>query len=517
MKDIQVGNLPPVGPLHGKKGQTAYSGRHIAPGKDEFKSSPKTMKNISGNEIKKFWKDSQDVTEAVRVASRYPTTPMVSMDGAGWKSKLTDEGRTNCYVKIPMPDDGNSLLVIPLQNHAGQDYGKPVLIDFDKGVVDTPDVSVFGDAQGFKFAKSPDKKTTYIYNFNSTRIDVYDEKLQQTAQVDLSKIDDSYGKIRDFYCTDSANYAFVSDKDFKNGWLIALDPATNKMKWKHKFDSVMENEISQGPDGTVYMAMGSLDDNDGTIHAFSPDGKKLKKFKGMNDPRHIVFADDGTTYLYDHRKIRCVDLKKKTRLSLKGKVPGEIWSGEGDFERFELSKDGKSIIAADKKRGYHRSHGLVKFDAKTGEVLWEREKYGDYYIDHKIVNDEIYLLTAPEKDTNMNKRTVKMAKLDMDGNVKWEGALPFGIDEYEIGKRNAVANNGNFVFGGWDGNFYCLHPPKKGESEETIREALLVGSKERVQFREAKESPEEGRPDPKIEVHEKFVDIGGVKLDRKGN
>ncbi|MCD4784746.1 MAG: PQQ-binding-like beta-propeller repeat protein [Candidatus Eremiobacteraeota bacterium] len=519
MKDIQIGNLPTGEPFKGRKSQSTPSGKPVSPGKDEFRSSQKQMKDISGDEMKKFWEDSQKITEVVKITSELSTTPMVSPDVAGWKSKLTREGRTNCFVKIPMPDDSNKMLVIPLQNHAGQDYGKPALVDFDKGVVGIPDVKAFGDAQGFKFAKSPDKKTTYIYNFNSTRFDVYDEKLKKTDQVDLSGIDSSFGKMRDFVCTDSANYVFVSDKDFDNGYLIALDPGTNKMKWKQKFDSVMENEIARSPDGNIYVAMGSLDDGKGVIQVFSPDGKKLKKFKGLEDPRNMVFGNDGSVYINDHRNIRCLDLQKKGKLSSKGKLPKEIWGEKGDFERFELSENGKSLIAIDEKSGFYRSHGMVKFDSQTGKVLWKRDRFGDNYIDHKIVNGEIYLLTAPEKGTNITQRSVRMTKLDMDGKVTWEGTLPTGIDEYEIGKRNAVTKNGNFVFGGWDGNLHCLHPRKEGESEKTIEEALLIGSKENLEFRDADESSgktdTDGKTDPTIELHEKYVDIGGVRLERK--
>lgn len=522
MTDIQIGNLPPGDSFQGRKGQSTSSGKPVVPGKDEFRSSrkeQKEIKNISGDEMNKFWEDSQRITEAVRVTSELSTTPMLSPDVAGWKAKLSGEGRANCFVKIPMPDDSNKMLVIPLQNHAGRNFGKPALVDFEKGVVGFPDVKAFGNAQGFKFAKSPDKKTTYFYNFNSTRFDVYDEKLKKTDEVDLSGIDSSFGKMRDFVCTDSANYVFVSSTNFENGYLIALDPGTNKMKWKQKLNSILINNITEGPDGNIYIAEGSHDDGDGAIQVFSPNGEKVKQFKGLDDPHRIVFGNDGSVYTKDNVTLRCLDLQKKGKLTPKGKLPGEIWSEEGDFERFELSEDGKSLIAVDNKGGFHRSHSMVKFDSGTGKVLWERDGYGDCYIDHKIVNGEIHLLTAPEKGTNITQRSVKMTKLDMDGNVTWEGVLPVKIDEYEMGKINAVTKNGDFTFGCQNGNFYCLHPRKEGESEETIGKAIFIGSKETIKLGDAGESAGKteinGKIDPTIELHDKYVDIGGVRLNRK--
>lgn len=474
---------------------------------DKFEPSSNSLKSLTSDISNALLNKSQRASAISKIILKIPATPAVFTKSAGWKAPVLGQGRTNCFVKIPMPDDSDNMLVFPIKYPSGQDYGTPVLVNFNKGKTAFPDITPFGDAQGFEFAKSPDNKTTYIYNSNSTKIEVFDESLKKTATIDLSS-NPRYGKIRDFISTDKANYVFISSKRFAKGFLVALDPITNKPEWTKEFDKIIsDRQMIEGPGGNIYLAMGYDSDDDPSLHIFTADGDKSGKVPLENKINEMTFRKDGLLiYNVDGHPEESPKLKAKMLKDSGGKSVKfkDKWEIEENYRDFQFSKDEKSLFAVDTSCVPYRSHKLVKINADTGEVEWKRDKDDELFINYRVVNDEIYLLTS-----GRDKKNVVMTKLDSNGDTLWEDSVPLEIDEYDIGKKDSINSKGDFIFGCNDGNLYCLHPKKKGETKQTIQKAISVKD-EVIQESKSKKAGEK-----EIRVQDDFVVIGGIKLERK--
>ncbi|MCD4782367.1 MAG: PQQ-like beta-propeller repeat protein [Candidatus Eremiobacteraeota bacterium] len=472
---------------------------------DKFEPSSGKMKNLTSDIAKALMDKSQQTSEISKIRSGISLSPVVFAKSAGWKALISGRDGTNCLIKIPMSEDSDNMLVLPFKNHARQDYGAPVLINFNKGIKAFPDVTPFGDKQGFMFAKSPDKKITYLYNSNSAKIEVFDESLNKTNTIDFSSIPHHH-KIRDFISTDKANYAFVSSKHFTRGFLVALDPITNKHKWTKEFDKVIsERQMIEGPDGNICLAMGYYHNDDPSLHVFTADGDKVGKIPLENRVHEMTFRKDGLLiYNVDGYPHGSPKLKAKALKFSGGKSVGsrDKWGVKEDYRSFQFSNDEKSLFAVAPKKNSNAGYSLVKINTDTGKVEWKRDKYTELFIDYKVVNDEIYLLTSDE-----DKRNVVMTKLDSNGNTIWEDSVPSEIGEYNIGKNNCISSKGDFIFGCNDGNLYCLHPKKEGETEQTIQKAISVKNEVIQDTKNAKKE--------EIRVQDDFVVIGGIKLERK--
>jgi len=511
MSDIRINsfsNATRAGKTRKGKGHKVDNGP-----KDKFTHVSGNDK-ISPEAIDKFWKEAKNAKEAIKLHSRFRPTPLVNDNTAGWQTSLVGQGGTNCFMKVPLEDDRKTL-VIPLQNCGGGNYGKTVVVDSEKGVVDMPDVKPFGDAQGLRYEKSADGRKTYIFNWNSTKIEEFDGNLKKTNTIDLLSIDKDLEKIQKFAPASSGHYVFVSKKNFGSGVFMALDPKTGKARWSKDFESTFVNDVKEGPDGNIYLVMGGFRETKSSIQVFSPGGKKLKEFTGTDDPGHLTFMDDGTVLVADDRSLKRLDLKIKG--SGKKKRGKELWSVKGDFRNIQVSPDGKSVYAADTKSGFHRSHGLAKVDAKTGNVEWNREKYGESFIDCRVIGDNIHLVTSTE-----DRKTTKMTILNPDGKEIWEGSTKTVVDEYEIGMKNVVRPDGSFVFGGReDGSLYCMHPKKDGETAAAIKDGLSIDeqimkkAKETIADQDGPEGRKNSEPAPVVEDHESFIVVGGVRLDKK--
>lgn len=483
---------------------------------DEFQYTSGTNEQLDKDAIKKFFDDSKNATEAMKIHSHYKPVPKLNETAAGWQMSMMSQGGTNCFMKVPLSDK-NKMLVIPLENHMGGAYNKPAVVDFEKGVLGIADVQPFGDSQGLNYSQSADNRELYIFNRTGTRIDSYDENLKSTGSIDLLPIDGDLEHILAFTPASSGHYVFATKKNFGPGILMALDPQTGKPRWQKDSKNTFVFGIKEGPDKNIYMVMGDSMDSKPSIEVYNPDGKLMKKFTGFKDPHQLTFTPDGNALITDNRHLKKLRIKDKAGILSKSIQPKEMWSVKGDFRRFHISDDGKYVFAADTKSGYSRSHGLMKINMETGEVEWNREKFGENYIDHKIVGDEIFLLTSSD-----DRKTTKMVRLDMNGNETWEGSTPGVIDEYEIGKIDAVSDTGHFLVGGReDGNLTCLRPRQQGEDEDSIKsrisikEKLMEKAQESVNSDNPQTGSDEAKPEQGLEIHDNFVVIGGVKLDKK--
>ena len=484
--------------------------------KDQFMHTTQDANTMDKDAVNKFFKDSQNAKEAIKAQSQYKPIPRIDGNAAGWQASIMSQSGTDCFMKIPLSDE-NQMLVVPLENWGGGAYAKPAVIDFNKGIIDIPDVKPFGNSQGLRYAKSADGKETYLYNGNETRIDVYDETLKNTGSINLSPLDKDIERISEFTPAKSGHYVFASKKNFGPGVFMALEPGTGKLKWKKDYDdNKFIHGIHEGPDNNIYVVMGGFRDTESSIDVYSPNGELVKKIKGLEDPGNLTFTPDGNALVTDGRFLKKVNLKEDAGIFSKKVKAKELWEVKGDFRRFHISDDGKYVFAADTKSGFSRSHGLMKINMKTGKVEWNREKYGENYIDHKVVGDEICLMTSSD-----DRKSTNLVHLDMDSNETWSANVPSGeVDEYEIGKKDAVSANGHFMIGGrQDGNFSCMHPKKQGEDEKTIKKQISaedrVIEKAREKMEDAGEAEENKKVDPELEIHDNFVVIGGVRIEKK--
>ncbi len=516
MSDIRINRFANISSSTGVSKKRSKSKNPSLP-VDQFKHTSGNSNPLDRKAVDKFFEESKNAAEAIKKHSHYKPIPRMGDNSAGWQVSLMNQAGTNCFMKVPMSDE-NKMLVVPLENHGGGSYAKPVVVDFEKGIVDVPDVKPFGYSQGLRYAQSPDRKSSFIYNFNETRIDSYDENMKPTGSINLSAIDGNLEKIRDFTATDTANYIFAPRKGFETALFMSVDPKTGKTLWKKEFkENTMSNDIKEGPDGNIYLVMGGFQDRKSSIEVYTPDGKLLKKFRGLEDPESLTFTPDGNALVKDKGKLTFVQIKDKNGKLISGTMAKKLWSVKGDFGRVQVTPDGKYAISADKKRGFYRSHGLMKINIETGKVEWEREKMGEHYADHKVVGNEIFLITSTE-----DRKTTRMTRLGMDGKEKWVGSIQTEMDEYDIGMQDAVSDNGHFVIGGLqDGNLSCMHPIRNGEDSKSIErslattERLIDKAKESVAESSETVSEEQEKPEPTMEIHDDFVVIGGVKLDKK--
>ena len=485
---------------------------------DQFQHTAGDSAPLDKKAVNKFFEESKNASEAIKQHSQYKPTPLVNGNTAGWQASImTGRTGTNCFMKIPMSDK-NKMLVVPLENQSGGTYTKPVVVDFEKGITDVPNVQPFGNTQGVRYAQSPDRKSSYLYNFNETRIDSYDENMKPTGSIDLSSIDGELGKIREFTATDTSAYVFAPRKDFNSALFMSVDPKTGKALWKKEFkENTWANSIKEGTDGNIYLVMSGFQDKKPSVEVYSPDGKLLKKFRGFNDPQNLTFTPDGNALVKDKDSLTLVKIKDKNGRLISGTVPQKAWKLKGDFRNYQVTQDGKYAFAVDTKPGLHRCHGLVKIDMNTGKVEWERKKLGEQFIDYKIVGNEISLMTSSQ-----DRQTTRMTRLNMDGGEIWQGSIQTEVEEYNVGMQDAVSDNGYFVVGGLrDGNLSCLHPRKDGEDTKSIERALAVNerlidmAKDSISGDAESTDEEQVKPEPTMEIHDDFVVIGGVKLDKK--
>lgn len=516
MSDIRINQFANISSSAGVSKKRAKN-KGVSLPVDQFQHTAGDSNQLDEKAVNKFFEESKNAAEAIKKHSQYKAIPRMGDKAAGWQASIM-KGRTNtnCFMKIPMSDE-NKMLVVPLENQSGGSYTKPVVVDFEKGITDVPNVQPFGNTQGVRYAQSPDKKASYIYNFNETRIDSYDENMKPTGSINLSSIDGDLEKIREFTATNTATYVFAPRKGFETALFMSVDPKTGKALWKKEFkENTMSNGIKEGPDGNIYLVMGGFQGRKSSIEVYSPDGKLLKKFRGLEDPENLTFTPDGNALVKDNGKLTYIQIKEKNGKLISGSTPKQLWSVEGDFGRVQITPDGKYAVGADKKQGFYRSHGLMKINMETGKVEWERKRMGEHYADHKIVGDEIFMMTSSE-----DRKTTRMTRLGMDGKEKWVGSIQTEMDEYEIGMQDAVSSNGHFIIGGLaDGNLSCMHPSKPGEDIKSIERTLAATdrlidiAKESAAGEAGTISEEQAKPEAKMEIHDDFVVIGGVKLDK---
>ncbi len=484
--------------------------------RDEFQYTSGNNEQLDKDAIKKFFDDSKNAREAMKTYSHYKPVPKLNETAAGWQMSMMSRGGTNCFMKVPLSDK-SKMLVIPLENWGGGSFSKPAVIDLEKGITGIPDIHFSGNTQATRYAQSADKKELFIINGTTPMIDSYDENLNKTGTIDLSKVDKDLEHINAFTPAGSGNYVFAVKKNFGPGMFIALDPKTGKVLWQKDYKNTFIREIVEGPDKNIYLTLGNSMDSKSSIDVYRPDGKLLKKYTGFKDPGKLTFTPDGNALVTDNRHLKKLKFKEDEGTFGKSIQPEELWSVKGDFRRFHITPDGKFVFAADTKSGFARSHGIMKIDLNTGKVEWNREKYGENYIDHKVVGDEICLMTSSD-----DRKTTRMVRLDMAGNEIWESTHDGVIDEYEIGKEDAVTDDGHFLAGGReDGNFTCLRPRQQGEDENSIKSRISINEKlmgeaqKSVNNENSRTGSDEAKPEQGLEIHDNFVIIGGVKLEKK--
>lgn len=490
--------------------------------KESFSSDERTFKNITSNQIKKFWEASDEASKEGKIRSLYPQLSVISEKSAGWKASLTGttgsgfgQLGTNCYVKVPLEND-QGVLVIPLQNHSGGSFGKAVVAHGEKGITTLPDILPFGSSQSLCLSKSPDGKTIYMTDWTYPTIKVYDEQLKQTATIDLASLDKDFNKLMKLKNGGNADYVYMRPDDFSSGkgFFAALDTATHDLKWSKKFNASFTDGIFEDKDGNVYLL---LEEKEGkekkhVIHMYSPDGKEKGNIGIEGDPSQIVFHDDGTMIVNLGRNgIKALTPSQKDSGSF-----SEKWKTKDmNLSNLQISKDGKSLYAVDLCDGFYRSHILVKIDLNTGNVDWVDKHFGEHFIDYRLINDDIYIVSSSE-----DRQKTNLKILDPSKKILWQDTVNSGeIDEYDEGQRNVVTPKGEFVFGERKGgNLYFLHPKKPGENEESIMLGLFDPEKEAESLKNVLLGDDDENPQAEKQVidnESNFIIIGGVRVEKK--
>lgn len=536
MSDMRINQVAHSNITGGSSNKTVKKETVIEP-RDQFQLSSGEVRLLDRNTVNKFFEEagkigkSKDSDTDILLPSVVSTAiPVISGNEAGWSVKLMEQGKAGAFMKIPI-NNGNRFMIVPLENKMGGKHVMPAIIDPEKGIIDSPDFQAFKDAGFLSFSKSPDGNDTYIYNSQSTRIDKYDKDMNQTGSIVLTTFDSSNYNVRTFTAGKNENYVFARKKDSNAGILIALDPKSGNPLWSKDYNNFFIQEIKEGPDGNIYVMMTGFYDAKASIDVYSPrgelinkyeglkqpEGKTLKKGKKLKNPSNLTFTPDGNIVITDERAIRYIKTRTKTGAIEKRKNPDEMWKIEGEFRNLQVSDDGKHIFAVDIESDFSRSHNLMKINLETGKIEWQRKKKNEFFADYKIMGDNIALLTS-----DRNHQSAKMTMLDMKGKETWQGSHPCVMDESDIGKIGAITDKGDFMIGDKDqGTFTILHPVKPGETKESIEKSLLEGNSIRTDLHDEKERVKsenlkkaESNDEPKVELHETFVVIGGIKLKK---
>jgi outer membrane protein assembly factor BamB len=505
MADLQITGVSNVGPpaQQAQVTPTKAAGGSSAP-KDELDLTEARDVNTT------FWEKSKQLADARAIQRQAPASAFITGNSAGWKAQVLGAGGTNCYAKVPIDD--SSVLVIPLQNHGGGAFGKPVVASTDKGIIAFPDVHPFGSSQGLGLAKSAGGERIYLFNQSESTIKIYNRELKEEATIDFSSLDPGYGAVKNLTSTPEADYAFLKPRtlDMDGGYLVALDPVTHAPKWTKKFDSLFSDGIYVGPSGTVFLPI--TEDigkpSGSVVHAYAPDGKELGTMRMADRVGDAAFLPDGTVVVNQGRK--GVKALAPARV---GTLTVEKWAlKDKNYCNFQSTSDGSALYAVDPCDGFYRSHILVKLDSRTGAVLWERKAFGEHFIDMRLVNGDLCLITSSE-----DRQTTHLRKLDSEGNIIWEDSLKTGeIDEYTEGMRECITPRGDFIFGGrQDGNLWFIHPRKQGETEESIQERLDRPKEILDELRES--GPETGQDKLTLEIADDgdYLVVDGVKLHKR--
>ena len=288
--------------------------------------------------------------------------------------------------------------------------------------------------------------------------------------------------------------------------LFVMKPNGGK-KFRYRINDFMHSVVHVDDKGAAI-----LQTKDKGIVAISPSGKEMWKAPGTSvkhfetEPRHVFTLSDKT-------------LTARDRMSGKAlwKKPFEGYSVEGAFK-------GKTFVQKYEK--------IACLDTADGSTKWEKNEPGGALVRHIGDDGTIYTggnekIEALDPDTGNVKWSIKTSDDATYGNVKMgsKGILfindkknVYGIDvsdgrvKFKFASPNGVTS---FLVNPSDDMVYV-----RDENTNTIN-AVEVPDPERMakEINDSIEAELEGRKKPEagIEVGEKFVDIGGVRLERKKN
>jgi hypothetical protein len=518
MGDVKTAGITAATPQIGTGRRREQDNRSTTRG-DVFEPGPGSLKSIT----REFVDSLLDGTNRLQVESTMASSSLpeveITAHSVVVKSKVMPDAAVHCCVKIPLDDGSGNTLVIPFYNWAGEDYGKPVVYNDRQGIIGAVNhIPLSESAQGLSHARSPGGERIYIYNTNSSKVNVYDKILKNLAEIDFIGINPDAQKIKFFTCGKQANYAFLGPEKLgsEKGYFFAIDKDTNNVLWSHEFDTVFSRGAFEAPDGGVCLSLGTWEKDEPKLLRFNSRGEKEQEISLPSGPNDIIYRDDGTMIVSVGGKIRNRALSSlKPASGRKNKFESLAqWSiFEKELENFQFSPDQKSLYTVDPKPGFHRSHGILKIDSHTGQVEWKRERYGELIINYRVIGDDIYILTSGEE-----KKRILMTRLNAKGEETWQDSIPGQIDEYDEGKTTTINERGEFIFACADGNLYHVSPKKGDETAELVLSRLKKSrfdERRSALMEQMEKENEQGASSPKIQETEDFVDIDGIKLEKR--
>jgi outer membrane protein assembly factor BamB len=490
-----------------------------SPRGDVFVPGPGVFKSVTREFVDALLDETNRLQVESAMASSILPEAEITAHSVVVKSRVMPAAAVHCCLKIPLDDGSGNILVIPFYNWAGQDYGKPVAYNDRQGVIGAVNhIPLRESAQGLSAARSPQGERIYIYNTNSSKVNVYDKTLKSLAEIDFTAINPDAQKMKFFRSGKQADYAFLGPEKLgsNKGCFFALDKDTHKVLWSHVCDTIFSRGAFEAPDGSVCLSLGTWERDKPKLLRFNSRGEKEQEISLPSGPNDMVYRDDGAMIVSVGGKI------KKRALSALRPASGKEekfeslaqWSiSEKELENLQLSPDQKSLYAVDPKPGFHRSHSIVKINAHTGQAEWKRERYGELLINYRVIGDDIYILSSGEE-----KKKILMTRLNAKGEEIWQDIIPGEIDEYDEGKENTINERGEFLFACADGKLYHVSPKKGDETAESILSRIQesrFGTRKSALMEQMEREKEQGAPSPKVQETEDFVDIDGIKLEKR--
>lgn len=323
----------------------------------------------------------------------------------------------------------------------------------------------------------------------------------------------------------------------------ALDPKDGSVKWDFNM-AIRGGDPSFAKDGTVFA---QYDDD---LFVMKPNGGKKFRYR-VNDYMHsVVHVDDkgaallqlkdkgiaavspsgkemwlapGTSVKYYETEPRHVFTLSDKTLTARDKMSGKVlW--EKPFEGYSVEGAVKGKVFIEK---YEK---IACLDTADGSTKWEKDEPGGALVRHVGDDGTIYTggnekIEALDPDTGNVKWSIKTSEDATYGNVKMgsKGILfindkrnVYGLDvndgrvKFKFSSPNGVAS---FQVNPSDDMVYV-----RDERTNTIN-AVEVPDPKKIaeELNNSIDAELEGgnNPEAGIEVGEKFVDIGGVRLERK--
>lgn len=456
-------------------------------------------------------------TQTGGLRARFATEPVLTEHLAGWKARVSGPSNALAWPVAPLDPGGTNYLVTPVEQGAGGAFLPPLVVDPQRGPVRAPDLEPVGNSMSFRPVGSTDTDRVYLVASGTTHLPILDGSLSPVKDLDLQTLHPQVAGVTRCFAGRQAAYICTNGGQDSTWRLSALDPKDGSCHWSWDLGpSRIVSDLVEGPDGRLVVVVDNLDLDTQQLVTFSDQGHPASSLALPFRARRLLLDGD-RVFVQGPQALYRIDMGPQGFLS--PDLPATAtptWETPGGFEAPQFSPDKKALVAADTMSGFYRCHVLRSIDPENGQILWERKSLGERYVNHRVLDDRICLVSTVQ---DQGKSGVRMTQLDFQGNVLWQASIPGEFDEYDTASRNTITARGEFILGGNDGCLRFVRPRRAEDTEDSLRAGLDLTDKvvrETVEaVRQAQDQPKPQPQSPGIQDGAQEIVIGGVRLAKR--